>query len=115
MNTQRLLDVMDAVRDCGHSLTNVEILTNLGIDLDAEGSLLQGWVFVDGGIRPQAPVAWLYTGPSGHTQAFTSKPPPSMLREPNCKPLYLHAALHAKSEGQPAPAVTKASGSDEQE
>jgi hypothetical protein len=25
------------------------------------------------------------------------------------------AALHAKSEGQPAPAVTKASGSDEQE
>lgn len=46
--------------------------------------------------QPSAePVAWLWTnraGPSKHVQAFVTKPPPSMLRDPQCQPLYLHPA-----------------------
>lgn len=43
---------------------------------------------------PESPtVAWLYTSRSGHVQAFTSEPPPSMLAEPNCEPLVRRSAL----------------------
>ena len=40
-------------------------------------------------VEPTAePVAWLWTGHNGHVQAFVTKPPPSMLRDPQCQPLY---------------------------
>ena len=41
---------------------------------------------------PPEPVAWLWVGHNGHRQAFVTKPPPSMLRDPNCTPLYPAAA-----------------------
>jgi hypothetical protein len=36
---------------------------------------------------PAEPVAWLWRG-LNHTQAFVTKPPPSMLSDPSCTPLY---------------------------
>jgi hypothetical protein len=44
------------------------------------------------------PVAWLWTGHNGNVQAFTSKPPPSMLADPQCQPLYLSAPRPLVSE-----------------
>jgi hypothetical protein len=48
MSPERLLAVMDAVRDCGHSLTNAEILANLGItpkdEKGAEPALTQSMI-----------------------------------------------------------------------
>ena len=49
------------------------------------------------------PVAWLWTGHTGNVQAFVTKPPPSMLADPKCQPLYAPSPqTPAETQAKPA-------------